>query len=168
MNRNVSYPRYFSAFGDVDSPFGSSGSFFDNPPETGVCFASPPFENDFLDAASAAIVDAVRRASGRVAYILSLPDWKRSSSCHTSVESQCDRMDLPYGRGGQCQFMVYNQGQITMNSAVAAERVGLVQSYTFGIRFYALGFKALRPDQRVNYDMQQRDMRRIFESATQQ
>jgi hypothetical protein len=77
-------------------------------------------------------------------------------------------MDLPYGRGGQCQFMVYNQGQITMNSAVAAERVGLVQSYTFGIRFYALGFKALRPDQRVNYDLLQRDMRRIFESATQQ
>jgi hypothetical protein len=28
--------------------------------------------------------------------------------------------------------------------------------------------KALRPDQRVNYDMLQRDMRRIFESATKQ
>jgi hypothetical protein len=166
MNRNVSYPRYFSAFGDVDSPFGSSGSFFDNPPECGICFASPPFENDFLSAASATIVDVVRRANGRVAYIVSLPDWKRSSNCHTCIEAQCDRMDLPFGRGGRCNYMVYNQGQITMNSAVAAERVGLRQNYTFGIRFYTLGFKALRPGERVDYEQLQREMRRIFESAS--
>jgi hypothetical protein len=75
-------------------------------------------------------------------------------------------MDLPFGRG-RCDFMVYNQGQITMSSAVAAESVGLKQSYTFGIRFYALGFKALRPSERVNYELLQRDMRSIFEGTAQ-
>jgi hypothetical protein len=165
MNRNFSYPRYFSAFGDVDSPFGSSGSFFDNPPESGVCFASPPFDIDFISAATAAVAGAARRASGQVAYILSLPDWKRGSASHSFIETHCDRMDLPAGRGGKCQYMVYNQGQITMNSAVAADRVGLQQSYKFGIRFYALGFEALRPSQRVDYEHVQRDMRKVFESG---
>jgi hypothetical protein len=163
MNRNVSYPRYFSAFGDVDSPFGSSGSFFDNPPESGICFASPPFESDFLSAATAAIVDAARRGCGKVAYIVSLPDWKRGSSSHSRIEAQCDRLDLPSGRGVKCNFMVYNQGQITMTSAVAADRVGQQQSYTFGIRFYALGFKTMKPGQKVDYDLLQRDMRKVFE-----
>ena len=74
-------------------------------------------------------------------------------------------MDLPAGRGGKCQYMVYNQGQITMNSAVAADRVGLQQSYKFGIRFYALGFEALRPSQRVDYERVQRDMHKVFESG---
>jgi hypothetical protein len=165
MNRNVSYPRYYSAFGDVDSPFGSSGSFFDNPPVSGICFASPPFDNYFLSAATAAIANAARSGSGQVAYIVSLPDWKRGSPSHSCIESQCDRMDLPVGRGGRCQYMVYNQGQITMNSAVAADVVGLQQSYKFGIRFYALGFDALKSARRVNYDLLQRDMRRVFESA---
>ena len=165
MNRNVTYPRYFSAFGDVDSPFGSSGSFFDNPPDSGVCFASPPFDEDFLSAATASIADVVRRASGKVAYIVSLPDWKRDKACHSCIVAHCDRMGLPFGRGGTCDFMVFSKGQITMNSAVAADRVGLQQSYTFGIRFYALGFNALRPELRVNYELLQRDMRQVFESG---
>jgi hypothetical protein len=165
FNRNVSYPRYFSAFGDVDIPFGSSGSFFDNPPESGVCFASPPFDNDFLSAATAAIANAVRLGRGQVAYMLSLPDWKRGSPSHCCIEALCDRMNLPFGRAGKCQYMVYNQGQITMNSAVAADRVGLQQSYKFGIRFYAMGFEALRPGQRVGYEQLQRDMRSVFESG---
>jgi hypothetical protein len=162
MNHNMSYPRYFSAFGDVDSPFGSSGSFFDNPPQSGVCFASPPFDNDFLVAATSAIADAVRRASGKVAFILSLPDWKRGSVSHTCIEARCDRMDLQSGRGRTCNFMVFNEGQIRMSSAVAADKVGLQQNYTFGIRFYALGFKDLRPRECVDFSRLQQDMRRVF------
>jgi phosphorylated CTD-interacting factor 1 len=36
FNRNTSYPLYYSAFPDVDAPFGSCGSFFDAPLPQGV------------------------------------------------------------------------------------------------------------------------------------
>ena len=58
--------------------------------------------------------------------------------------------------------MVFNEGQITMSSAVAADKVGLQQNYTFGIRFYALGFKNLRPKGPVDFSRLQQDMRRVF------
>jgi len=49
-----------------------------------------------------------------------------------------------------------------MSSAVAADKVGLQQNDTFGIRFYALGFKNLRPKDPVDFSRLQQDMRRVF------
>ena len=41
---NCYYPRFCSAFADVDAPFGSLGSFFDFSPTRGTFEANPPFE----------------------------------------------------------------------------------------------------------------------------
>ena len=76
---NCRYGRFCSAFSDVDSAFGSLGSFFDFKPERGSFEMNPPFVPETLLAASKraeTLLDAAEEAGGRLSFVVVVPAWK--------------------------------------------------------------------------------------------
>jgi hypothetical protein len=73
---NCYLEKYYSPFPDVDKPFGSIGSFFDNPPTSGIAIAHPPTEKYFLLEATKTIFSTIHESKNNVIFIVGLPVWK--------------------------------------------------------------------------------------------
>lgn len=73
---NCYLEKYYSPFPDVDQPFGSIGSFFDNPPTRGIAIAHPPTEKYFLLEATKTIFSTIHNSKNNVMFIVGLPVWK--------------------------------------------------------------------------------------------
>lgn len=73
---NCYLDKYYSPFPDVDQPFGSIGSFFDNPPTTGIAIAHPPTEKYFLLEATKTIFSTIHKSKNNIMFIVGLPVWK--------------------------------------------------------------------------------------------
>ena len=73
---NCYLEKYYSPFPDVDRPFGSIGSFFDNPPTRGIAIAHPPTEKYFLLEATKTIFSTIHNSKNNVIFIVGLPVWK--------------------------------------------------------------------------------------------
>jgi hypothetical protein len=73
---NCYLEKYYSPFPDVDQPFGSIGSFFDNPPTRGIAIAHPPTEKYFLLEATKTIISTIHKSKNNVIFIVGLPVWK--------------------------------------------------------------------------------------------
>ena len=83
---NCYLDKYYSPFGDVDKPFGSIGSFFDNPPTKGCAIAHPPTEKHFLEAASKTIFDVLSNKQNNITFIVGLPVWKNYMKTHEMIQ----------------------------------------------------------------------------------
>jgi len=73
---NCYLSKYYSPFPDVDRPFGSIGSFFDNPPTSGIAIAHPPTEKYFLLEATKTIFNVIHKSKDNIMFIVGLPVWK--------------------------------------------------------------------------------------------
>ena len=73
---NCYLDKYYSPFPDVDQPFGSIGSFFDNPPTSGIAIAHPPTEKYFLLEATKTIISTIHKSKNNIMFIVGLPVWK--------------------------------------------------------------------------------------------
>jgi hypothetical protein len=73
---NCYLDNYYSPFPDVDQPFGSIGSFFDNPPTSGIAIAHPPTEKYFLLEATKTIFNVIHNSKNNIMFIVGLPVWK--------------------------------------------------------------------------------------------
>ena len=73
---NCYLSKYYSPFPDVDHPFGSIGSFFDNPPTSGIAIAHPPTEKYFLLEATKTIFNVIHKSKDNIMFIVGLPVWK--------------------------------------------------------------------------------------------
>jgi len=73
---NCYLDKYYSPFPDVDQPFGSIGSFFDNPPTSGIAIAHPPTEKYFLLEATKTIFNVIHKSKNNIMFIVGLPVWK--------------------------------------------------------------------------------------------
>lgn len=73
---NCYLDKYYSPFPDVDQPFGSIGSFFDNPPTNGIAIAHPPTEKYFLLEATKTIFNVIHKSKNNIMFIVGLPVWK--------------------------------------------------------------------------------------------
>ena len=73
--------QYFSAFPDVDAPFGSLGSFFDVPTDAGVegsYQANPPFIREVMTRMAERMEEMLRHAEGRekaLSFAVFVPGW---------------------------------------------------------------------------------------------
>lgn len=73
---NCYLDEYYSPFPDVDKPFGSIGSFFNNPPTSGIAIAHPPTEKYFLLEATKTIFNVLHESKNKIIFIVGLPVWK--------------------------------------------------------------------------------------------
>lgn len=73
---NCYLDKYYSPFPDVDKPFGSIGSFFSNPPTSGIAIAHPPTEKYFLLEATKIIFNVLHKNKNNIMFIVGLPVWK--------------------------------------------------------------------------------------------
>jgi hypothetical protein len=73
---NCYLDKYYSPFPDVDKPFGSIGSFFSNPPTSGIAIAHPPTEKYFLLEATKTIFSTIHKSKNNIMFIVGLPVWK--------------------------------------------------------------------------------------------
>ncbi len=73
---NCYLDKYYSPFPDIDQPFGSIGSFFDNPPTSGIAIAHPPTEKYFLLEATKTIFSTIHKSKNNIMFIVGLPVWK--------------------------------------------------------------------------------------------
>lgn len=73
---NCYFPRFFSAFLDVDAPFGSMGSFFhvDALPE-GSYEVGPPYTEEVLELTARRLLVLLQRV-GAFSFVLFVPDWE--------------------------------------------------------------------------------------------
>jgi hypothetical protein len=68
--------RFCSAFGPLETAFGSLGSFFELDPESGTFEANPPFVPEIMDAMVARIAELLSDASrGPLSYLVVVPSW---------------------------------------------------------------------------------------------
>lgn len=73
---NHYFDRFCSAFPDLERPFGSRGSFFDNNEwETYEVFVNPPFDESLMTCAMNRIYDYLKTAKTKHRFIFTLPNW---------------------------------------------------------------------------------------------
>lgn len=78
---NCRYERYFSAFPDTDSTFGSLGSFFDRCDfESGGCYqANPPFVSNFIDIMASQLESYLSNCMKPLMFIVFIPCWNETT-----------------------------------------------------------------------------------------
>ena len=69
------YPRYCSAFEDIDQYFGSIGSFFDFHPTSGCYEANPPFVPYLMMRMALHMEELLKNATGALCFIVIIPAW---------------------------------------------------------------------------------------------
>eukprot|EP00928_Gymnodinium_smaydae_P090601 TRINITY_DN74388_c0_g1_i1.p1 TRINITY_DN74388_c0_g1~~TRINITY_DN74388_c0_g1_i1.p1 ORF type:complete len:525 (+),score=70.97 TRINITY_DN74388_c0_g1_i1:67-1641(+) len=80
LNTLAGGTNYYSAFPDVDSSFGSRGSFFNADFTEGIVEVNPPFDQDLIMRVAVTCEDALRRAAAKkkvLAFVIIVPetDW---------------------------------------------------------------------------------------------
>ena len=123
FNRNMSYPTYYSAFPDVDSAFGSSGSFFDAQLTQGVALCCPPSDAAFLDSTARFITALSQRDIGRNnSFLVVVPDWPRhvaaSSQCHVLLEAN----SVKFSSGGRTFSCLRRQGGVAKVAVLPSDK----------------------------------------------
>eukprot|EP00928_Gymnodinium_smaydae_P083900 TRINITY_DN67145_c0_g1_i1.p1 TRINITY_DN67145_c0_g1~~TRINITY_DN67145_c0_g1_i1.p1 ORF type:complete len:398 (-),score=66.62 TRINITY_DN67145_c0_g1_i1:336-1433(-) len=81
---NAYLPAFGSAFADVDSPFGSRGSFFNFKATAGSFAANPPFVHEVMDATAQHVLSILAAASSApggpaLSFAVIIPGWKENS-----------------------------------------------------------------------------------------
>ena len=135
FNRNMSYAIYYSAFPDVDSAFGSSGSFFDAQLPPGVALCCPPSDSAFLDSTARFITAMLQRdVCRRTSFVVVVPDWPRhvaaSSQCHTLLQAGA----LKFSSGGRLFSCLRRQGGVCKVAVLPVDK-GAVEQRTFQSKF---------------------------------
>ena len=135
FNRNMLYPVYYSAFPDVDSVFGSSGSFFDAQLPPGVALCCPPSDSAFLNAAARFITALLQRDMGRnTSFVVVVPDWPRhvaaSSQCHSLLQASA----VKFTSGGRTFSCLRRQGGVCKIAVLPVDKGAPVQR-TFQSKF---------------------------------
>lgn len=135
FNRNMLYPIYYSAFPDVDSAFGSSGSFFDAELPRGVALCCPPSDSAFLDS-TARFISALsqRESCSSTSFVVVVPDWPRhvaaSSQCHVLLQANA----VKFACGGRTFSCLRRQGGVCKVAVLPVDKGATVQR-TFQSKF---------------------------------
>jgi hypothetical protein len=135
FNRNMLYPIYYSAFPDVDSVFGSSGSFFDAELPQGVALCCPPSDSAFLDSTARFIMALARKESCRnTSFVVVVPDWPRhvaaSSQCHLLLQANA----VKFASGSRTFCCLRRQGGVCKVAILPADKGAPVRR-TFQSKF---------------------------------
>jgi hypothetical protein len=135
FNRNMSYPIYYSAFPDVDSAFGSHGSFFDAQMPQGVALCCPPSDSAFLDATARFITALSQRHGGcNTSFVVVVPDWPRhvaaSSQCHALLQANA----IKFTSGSRTFSCLRRQGGVSKVAVLPVDKGAPVQR-TFQSKF---------------------------------
>jgi hypothetical protein len=135
FNRNTSYPIYYSAFPDVDCPFGSCGSFFDARLPPGVALCCPPSDSTFLDCTARFITAMSQRDDcSRTSFVVVVPDWPR----HTAASSQCHALlqasAFKFSSGGRTFSCLRRQGGVCKVAVLPVDQ-GAVEQRAFQSKF---------------------------------
>lgn len=72
---NCQLPNYCSAFADTDTPFGSSGSFFDLDITSGSYEANPPFSEELMDSMATHMFQLLRKSTDPLSFLIVVPNW---------------------------------------------------------------------------------------------
>ena len=84
---NCRYKRYYSAFPDTDSCFGSLGSFFKDMPESGSFEANPPFVPEVMTECVEHIQRCFDNSSQPLSFFVVIPTWKEVRSWNIANKS---------------------------------------------------------------------------------
>lgn len=117
---NCYFSRFFSAFPDVDAPFGSLGSFFDAAelPE-GSYEVGPPYTEEVLDLTAQRLLWLLRAGDRALSFVLFVPDWEG-----------CGALELL----GGADFAAYRR---LPSGAAYALAPGREHHYITGVQFFA-------------------------------
>jgi len=105
---NCRYGRFCSAFPDVDTPFGSLGSFFTFKPTRGSFEMNPPFVPETLLAAAQhaeRLLDAAQEVDDKLSFVVVVPVWKDTQMwdfLENSKHKQGDTMVVKATEHGFC------------------------------------------------------------------
>ncbi len=76
---NKFYDHYCSLFYDIEVNFGSRGSFFGFTPKKGFYSVNPPYDIVIIQLAIARVLAALKIATQKLGFFISLPVWDRAS-----------------------------------------------------------------------------------------
>lgn len=72
---NNTFKKFCSLFYDIEKPFGSIGSFFNQKNMSGFCVANPPFDETFMFMMAEKMIEFLKK-SNPLTYFIVIPDWK--------------------------------------------------------------------------------------------
>eukprot|EP00163_Fabomonas_tropica_P001532 TRINITY_DN1113_c0_g4_i1.p1 TRINITY_DN1113_c0_g4~~TRINITY_DN1113_c0_g4_i1.p1 ORF type:complete len:313 (+),score=72.27 TRINITY_DN1113_c0_g4_i1:679-1617(+) len=95
---NCHWDRFCSAFGDVDRPFGSLGSFFDWYPRQGSYEANPHFVPEVISAVTSHLSTLLKDTQRPLSFVIIVPRWTHTIGWQSLAKSRWCRGELKLGQ----------------------------------------------------------------------
>jgi phosphorylated CTD-interacting factor 1 len=147
---NAYFARFCSAFGDVDAPFGSIGSFAAFQPSRGSYEVNPPFVREVLDEAALwceALLERAEKSQNALTFVFIMPGWKETGAFDALTNSAFLRanvliaaVDHGYCDGASHQrrdpyrASPYDTCVFVLQSSKAARDVGVKDTFATSVR----------------------------------
>ena len=85
---NKFFNHYCSIFGDIETHFGSRGSFFSFKPLEGIYSVNPPFDSFIINKTTDKLLEFLDNSSGKLGFFITIPVWDKESLVKLKNQSE--------------------------------------------------------------------------------